>query len=81
MSGGLRPRFWLEAALAGVCASLYVATVVVPDWIEVVFGVDPDRGSGALEVLVSVVALTVSVSFALLAHVERRRLRPQAHRS
>jgi hypothetical protein len=81
MSGGLRPRFWVEVALAGVSASLFVATVVVPDWIEVVFGVDPDRGSGALEVLVSVVALTVSVCFALLAHVERRRLRPQAHRS
>jgi hypothetical protein len=34
------------AALSGVLAS---ATVVWRDWIEVVFGVDPDRHSGALE--------------------------------
>jgi hypothetical protein len=44
-------RFWAAifvAALAVVVA-LAVVAAVVPDWIEEVFGAEPDGGSGALE--------------------------------
>jgi hypothetical protein len=44
-----RGRFWLETALGLACALLFVLTLVMPDWIEAVFRVDPDQGSGALE--------------------------------
>jgi len=74
MSGGSRTRLWTELGLAVLSISLFVATLVLPDWIEVVFGIDPDRGSGALEVLISVVSLTGTLGFALLAHLEWRRL-------
>jgi hypothetical protein len=50
---------------------LALLTFAVHDWIEVVFGVDPDRGSGLAEVVI-VVAL-FAVSAALAADVVRLR--------
>jgi hypothetical protein len=51
-----RHRFWWEIVLACLSAVLAVLTAFVPDWIELVFQVDPDGGSGSVEWLV-VVAL------------------------
>ena len=42
-------RFRIEAAISALSAVSLVATVIDPEWIEFVFGVDPDGGSGALE--------------------------------
>jgi hypothetical protein len=50
--------FWVEAALSGVTGLVLVLTLVTRDWIEVVFGVDPDGGDGTLEWLL-VAGLTV----------------------
>jgi hypothetical protein len=67
-------RFWLESALATVSALLLVVTVVWHEWIELVFRVDPDGGSGAAEWLVVVVLGVISALSALAARVEWRRL-------
>jgi hypothetical protein len=67
-------RFWLESALATVTALLLVVTLVWREWIELVFRVDPDGGSGATEWLVVVVLGAVSAVSALAARVEWRRL-------
>jgi hypothetical protein len=48
-AGRHRGRFWFESVFALVSAILSVVTLVVPDWIEAVFNVDPDHHSGALE--------------------------------
>ena len=67
-----RRRFWIEAGLAALSAILFVLTLSVPDWIEAVFGVDPDRGSGSLEwVFVAGFVLTTAL-FSLLARREWR---------
>ena len=42
-------RWRLELALAGFFAILTVQTAAAPNWIEVVFRVDPDVGNGSLE--------------------------------
>jgi protein-S-isoprenylcysteine O-methyltransferase Ste14 len=42
----------IGAAGAVAFGALTVLTLLVPDWIEVVFGVEPDGGSGAAEWLI-----------------------------
>ncbi|MCV2396522.1 hypothetical protein OEB99_19605 [Actinotalea sp. M2MS4P-6] len=69
----LRTRFWAESALAALAAALAVVTIAVPTWIEAVFGVEPDGGSGELEWLVVVVLALVAVGSAALAGREWRR--------
>ena len=49
MKSALRRRFWLEISMAIVTCMLFVITLVQRAWIEVVFRVDPDNRSGALE--------------------------------
>ena len=45
-------RMIVEFVLAGIFVLLAIVTAVNPQWIETVFGIDPDRGSGALEWIV-----------------------------
>jgi hypothetical protein len=73
MNARRRARFWIEASLAALSGCLFVITVVTPDWVEVMFGVDPDRHGGALEALISGVPLTLAIVLATLARIERRR--------
>lgn len=76
----LRHRFWLESILGSVTGIVAVATLVWHDWIEAVFGVDPDHGNGSGEWLVVVALLVVTVILAAGARVEWRRaglLRPE----
>src|SRR4051812_50179153 len=42
-------RFWIEAGTAVATAVMALLTLVWPDWIELIFRVDPDGGNGALE--------------------------------
>ena len=64
----------LETALGLLTGSLALVTLVWRDWIEAVFRVEPDRGSGAVEWLAVGVLAIVSISCFLLARRERRRL-------
>ncbi len=66
-------RFWPEAAGLSVSAVSLGVTLVWPSWIELVFCVDPDRGSGLLEWIIVVVSFTVSVCVSVLARHEWRR--------
>jgi hypothetical protein len=70
--GAVRTRFWIEAALSVVAAGALVLTLFVPDWIELVFQVDPDDHSGFLEWMIGVGAL-VTLGASLLARSEFRR--------
>jgi len=72
----MRRRFWVEAVLAGAGAILLVLTLVTPAWIEAVFGVDPDRGSGALEWLIVGLVAGLAASCSALARAEWSRARP-----
>ncbi len=68
-------RFWIEAGLGLVSSVLLVVTLTRPNWIELLWGVDPDGGSGAVELsLVAVLALIALGSF-VLAGAEWRRAR------
>ena len=72
--GGMRPavsaRFWAEAAGACSTGLLAVFTLLWPDWIEAVSGVDPDHHSGAVEWAVVGGLATLCLVAALLARLE-----------
>ena len=71
--GHMRTRFWIEAGLAVISVVLLVATLISREWIEVVFGVDPDRGSGSLEWVVVGIATLLAVVSSVIARAEWRR--------
>lgn len=59
--------------MASVTGFVAVLTLVWQDWIETVFGVDPDHGNGSLEWLVVTVLAVVTVALVAGARVEWRR--------
>ncbi len=71
-----RVRFFLETVAAVFGMLLAAITLVWPDWIERVFGVDPDGGSGLDEWLIVAASLSVALVSALLARREWRARSP-----
>jgi hypothetical protein len=73
MMNALRRRFWLEGGLGVLTAVLFVATLVRRDWIETLFGIDPDQASGSLEwSIVGGLLLVTLVLFSLATRELRR---------
>ena len=75
MRKALRWRFWLETVMAIITGVLFVITLIRNDWIEVVFGIDPDKSSGTLEWLIIAALLVVTITLFTLASYEWRRTR------
>jgi hypothetical protein len=71
---GVRRRLWIEASLGTASFALLVLTLVWHDWIEIVFGTDPDQGSGLVEWLIVAALALVTVTLAVLARIDFRRL-------
>jgi hypothetical protein len=61
----VRWRLWLEAALAAGAGVMGVLTLFWHDWIEALFGVDPDHGNGSLEWIVAFALLAIALGFSL----------------
>lgn len=76
MAHRFRHRFWLESVLGSGTGSLALVTLVWRDWIEVVFGIDPDRGNGTAEWLTVLILVIITVSLAAGACMEWRRAGP-----
>jgi hypothetical protein len=74
----VRGRVWLAVAAAAMSLGVLLPTVLGRNWIELLLGVGPDRGSGSLELLVLAVSAAGTLGFVLLAWVEWRRLRSAA---
>jgi hypothetical protein len=69
----LRWRLWLEAALAVGTGVLGVLTLFWHDWIETVFGVDPDHGNGSLEWIIAFGLLVIAIAFSVALRRDLRR--------
>jgi hypothetical protein len=70
----LRRRRRAEMALAVISAVLGIATMLFPEWIEELTGLEPDAGSGALEWIITGAFLVAALLSALLARRDARRL-------
>jgi hypothetical protein len=68
-------RFWFELVTATVTGALFFVTLAQRDWIETVFGVDPDQHNGSLEWLVIVALLVATVVLLSAARIEWQKIR------
>ncbi len=75
MWSAMRRRFWFETVLAVLASILFVITLVWRDWIEIVFNIDPDNRSGALEWFIVAALFVVAITLFGLASYEVRRAR------
>ena len=73
MKRNLTRPFWIELGLAGSSAFLAIITLLWPDWIEIVFNIDPDMGNGSLERAIVGLSFVLAVACFALAHREWRR--------
>jgi uncharacterized membrane protein YhaH (DUF805 family) len=46
---GSRRQFWVVVGAAMIMGTLALTTAIVPDWIEFVFGWDPNHHGGSVE--------------------------------
>jgi hypothetical protein len=77
----LSAGFWIELALAVISALLTVLTMAWPDWIEGLFEVNPDAGSGSSEWGITLAFVIATVAFAALTGRTWRRDRRSPGRS
>ena len=70
----LHGRFWLDAGLAATSAVVLLATLLWRGWIEMLFRVDPDQGSGSLEWSIVAVTAVAAITCTTLARHEWRRV-------
>jgi hypothetical protein len=70
---GLGVAFWVEAVVSGLGVFLGLLTIVWHDWIEGVFGVDPDHGNGSVEWIAVLVLLVIGAGAGALARRQWRR--------
>ena len=71
----LRRRFWVEAFLASAASIALLLTLALPEWIEEVFGADPDGGNGSAERLITITLALATVVVVALGASEWRRTR------
>jgi hypothetical protein len=78
MRQSLRARFWFECVLSTITGIATVATLVYPDWIEALTGMDPDHGNGSAEWAMTVALAVITVGALVAARIEWRRGRVTA---
>jgi hypothetical protein len=67
MSARLPIRFWVELAMGCISFALLATTLVMPDWIEVMFDLAPDGGDGSVEWGMSLTLCALAILFFVFA--------------
>jgi len=67
-------RFWVELVAGAVSVVAVAVTSIWPQWIEAVFGADPDAGSGEAEWGLTVAFCAFAVVMFALARREWKRV-------
>ena len=75
MKKSVQIRMWLELILGSITGVLCLITLLSKEWIEIVFGLDPDGGNGMLEWLIVGGLLAATITLFVLARLEWRKSR------
>jgi hypothetical protein len=67
-------RLWIETALGVVSAVALIMTLIIPDWIERIFGFEPDGGNGSTEWGLAIFLAIATLGLFFDAHRFRSRL-------
>ena len=62
MTRNLPARFWFQAITGAAGLALFVLTLFTREWFELLTGLDPDGGSGALELALAFMLLAISAA-------------------
>lgn len=73
MIENLPMRFWAEVTVAACTSGLFLVSLVWRDWIEALFGVDPDHHNGSIEWLIVAATLVTAAFFFTAARRDWRR--------
>jgi hypothetical protein len=65
--------FWIKTVAGGLSACVFGMTLAWPRWIEAIFGLDPDGGSGETERGVTVALFVFAVVMFMAARREWKR--------
>jgi hypothetical protein len=68
----LRSWFWADVACGFCTGGLAILTLISPEWIEAVFGVHPDHGTGRLEWMMAFVLAVLTFCLAIAARIQWR---------
>ena len=71
----MRLRFWGALVGGGLSAVLAIVTLISREWIEFIFGVDPDGGNGGLEWAIVVGTAVIAIACFWWAGVEWKHAR------
>lgn len=71
----MRWRFSIECALAVASSVAFVVAVLWPQWIEGLFEVSPDGGSGELEWMIAIALAVLAAGFSYVARSEYKTAR------
>ena len=75
MRTSVRRRYWFETVCAVLAFALALLTLFTRAWIEAIFGVDPDGGSGTAEWSIVLGLVLVALASAMAARYEVLRAR------
>ncbi len=78
MSRKVRGAFWVELLAATASGIFFLLEIFSRDWIERLFGIDPDAGNGSLEWVLAFGSLLVTVTLVVLARREWSRAATQS---
>ncbi|HEY5663779.1 MAG TPA: hypothetical protein VIS05_07065 [Ilumatobacter sp.] len=78
MDRQLPTRFWIEVVCAALGTGLFVLTLITREWFELLTGLDPDGGSGALEFALAGALLVVALVSATAARRDYVRAAPSS---
>jgi hypothetical protein len=74
-NGGSVRRLRVFVASSVVAGILAVCTVVLPDWAEVLFGIEPDARSGSFEAALTLALASIAIVSGLTSIVGMARMR------